>query len=252
MAYFTSATTPARSAVVAGILFVLGLLAAPGGSSAAQALAVLPVNVNMVGGERSSTITVVNHGTEPTAIQIRVYQWTQDDGTDRLIDSSAVLASPPLATIAAGGSQLIRLVLRQAVATDEATYRIILDQIPPAALPGVIRVALRMSIPIFVEPASKAVAQLQFHIDSSKGQDFLVAINHGRRHEVVRETVVSTSDGRTMKTASSGSPYVLAGATRRWLISGQGSLLVPGEAVRLAGRLDGGAFEQQIEVVKNP
>jgi fimbrial chaperone protein len=245
--------TIARRRVVAAIGSVLALLVLlSGGAARAQSLMVLPVNLQMAPGQRATTLTVINKGDIETAIQVRAYAWNQPGGDDQLTTSDAVLVSPPLTSIAAGASQVVRLVLRQPPQGREATYRIVLDQIPPPAVPGVVRVVLRMSIPIFAQPATRAVPHVYFHIERDAGTMFLVALNDGGRHEAIREIVLWTSDGHQLKTESSSSPYVLAGVTRRWPIDAQGSLPVLDETLRLTAHADSGAIEQQVQVVNAP
>ncbi len=244
------AATISRPRLVAAIGLVAVLAFLPVGSSAgAQSLMVLPVNVHMAPGQGATTLTVANEGKSETAIQIRAYAWNQPDGRDdQLTASDAVMVSPPLASIAAGGTQVVRVVLRKPPQGKEATYRIVLDQIPPPAEPGVVRVVLRLSIPIFAQPATRTVPHVQFHIERDAGQAFLVALNDGGHHEAVRDIVLSTSDGRKLKTGPSTSPYILAGATRRWPIDAQGSLPLPNETLRLTAHEDTGAIEQQVHV----
>jgi len=248
----TAATIASPSVVVAvGLVPVLMVLLAVG-AAGAQSLMVLPVNIQMAPGQGATTLTVINRGDSETAIQVRAYAWNQADGDDQLTTSDAVLVSPPLTSIAAGASQVVRLVLRQPPQGREATYRIVLDQIPPPAEPGVVRVVLRLSIPIFAQPVTRAVPHVYFHIEHDAGKIFLVAINDGGRHEAIREAVLWTSDGRKLKTESSASPYVLAGMTRRWAIDDQGSLPGPDETLRLTARADSGVIEQQVHVVSVP
>jgi fimbrial chaperone protein len=132
------------------------------------------------------------------------------------------------------------------------SYRILLDQIPPAATPGTVRVALRLSIPIFAEPASHVAAHVQFHIERDAVQAYLVAINDGGHHEKIRDIALATSDGSALRTEASASPYVLAGATRRWRIVAQDRLPVPGGIVHLSARTDTGVIDQPVAVVASP
>jgi fimbrial chaperone protein len=248
-----TAATIARPRVVAAVGLVPVLIALlAGGGARAQSLMVLPVNIQMAPGQGATTLTVINRGDTETAIQVRAYAWNQPDGDDQLTTSDAVLVSPPITSIAPGGSQVVRLVLRQPPQGREATYRIVLDQIPPPAEPGIVRVVLRLSIPIFAQPATRAVPHVYFHIEHDAGKIFLVAINDGGRHEAIREAALWTSDGRKLKTESSASPYVLAGMTRRWAVDVQGSLPSPDENLRLTARADSGAIEQQVHVVSGP
>jgi len=242
---------PRRIVAAYGLLAVLIALMG-GGAVQAQSLMVIPVNVQLPTGQKATTVTVSNHGTTDTAIQIRAYAWNQQTGTDELVDSDAVLVSPPLASIAAGATQVVRLILRQTPQGKEATYRIVVDQIPPPAEPGVVHIVLRMSIPIFAQPTGRTSAHLKFRIERDGDSAFLVASNDGGRHEVVRDVVLLTADGRKLTTPSNTSPYILAGSTRRWPITAQGTLPQAGETLRITTHADSGVIEQQVPVVSLP
>jgi fimbrial chaperone protein len=249
------AANSAYSRIVAAIKLVPALIIPAlivllaGGVARAQSLMVIPVNLQMGPEQRATTLTVINRGDSETSIQIRAYAWNQQSGDDQLAATDAVIVSPPLTSIAPGATQIVRLILRQPPQGREATYRILLDQIPPPAAPGIVRVVLRMSIPIFAQPTSRAVSHVQFHIEHSAGQTYLVALNDGGRHDAIRDIVLKTRDGQKLTTNSNASPYILAGATRRWLIATQGSLTLPNETLRLTARADTGALERQVPVV---
>lgn len=215
----------------------------------AQSLSVNPVNIFMAPGETAATLTVTNHGTSGTAIQIRAYAWSQQGDDDQLTATNEVVVSPPLATIGPGSDQVVRLILRHAPKDRESTYRIVLDQIPPPAEPGIVHIVLRMSIPIFALPATRATPHMQFHAEIDAGQLYLVAVNDGLRHERIRDFELTASDGRKMKEAPGLSPYLLAGVTRRWNISAQAPLPLPGEILQMKGHSDAGAIEEQVRVV---
>lgn len=241
-----------RLRVAAGVFAATVTLTFLGPLAAAQSLSVLPVNILFSPGQRASSLTVTNTGTSETAIQIRAYAWSEKDGDDQLADTEGVVLSPPLARMAPGASQVIRIILRQPAQGREETYRILVDQIPPPAEPGVVHMVLRMSIPIFVQPSTRANPHLQFHLESDGGKLFLVGINDGLSHELVRDITVRTSDGREMKQEGGASPYILAGATRRWPIAAQGPLPLPSETLQLTAHSDAGAIQQQVGFVAAP
>jgi fimbrial chaperone protein len=229
---------------------VILLLAAP--VATAQALSVLPVNVFFAPGQKASSVTVTNVGTSETSIQIRAFAWAQTDGGDQLTDSDAVVLSPPLATIAPGASQVVRLILRQLPQGREAAYRILVDQIPPPAEPGIVHMVLRMSIPIFAQPPTRAVPHVQFHLEADSGKLILVGVNDGLSHESIRDVELTTSDGRKLKEEPNASPYILANVTRRWPIATQGTLPQPGETLQLTAHTDAGVIQQQVGFVAAP
>ena len=233
---------------LAAILFVL----LTGLAAEAQSLSVLPVNIFLPPGQKATTLTVTNQGTSQTTIQIRAFAWNQQGDNDQLTTSDEVVVSPPLASIAPGASQVVRLILRKTPQGQEAAYRVLIDQIPPPAEAGVVHVVLRLSIPIFAQPMTRAIPHVQFHIEVHDGQICLVGINDDLRHEAIRDIELSTSDGRKLKEAPSSSPYILAGVTRRWNITAQGPLPLPSETLRLTAQSVSGAIEQQVPVVAAP
>jgi fimbrial chaperone protein len=221
-------------------------------TAAADGLTVLPVTIQLAPGQMATSLTVKNEADVATSLQVRSFAWNQSaQGEDRLEPTTQLMASPPISTIAAGASQVIRLVLRQPAQAREATYRILLDQIPPPALPGTVRIALRLSIPIFAEPNERATPHLQWRVEGSGGEAALVAVNDGNRHEKVLD-IALLGAGRSLSTEAGASPYVLAGATRRWRVLGPYLPLAAGATLRLTARTDAGAIDQSVAVVAGP
>jgi fimbrial chaperone protein len=238
-----------RSTAAQYALAVILVALSTGLAARAQALSVIPVNIYLAPGERASSLTVTNQGTTQTSIQIRAFTWNQYQDQELLAPSDLLVVSPPIATLAPGASQVIRLVLRERAQVRENTYRILLDQIPPPAEPGVVHVALRLSIPVFAQPGTRVNPDVQFFLDTKDGQLFLVGINNGLRHLAIREIELSTSDGHTLKTEGGSSPYILAGATRHWKIDAQTPFPPPSEKLQLKAQSDAGAIERQVSVV---
>jgi hypothetical protein len=77
-------------------------------------------------------------------------------------------------------------------------------------------------------------------------------VNHGLRHEALRNIALRTSDGRELKEEPGASPYILAGSTRRWRMIGQGSLPLSNESMRLTAHGDSGTIEQTVAVEAAP
>ena len=225
----------------------VSLLACPAAS--AQALSVVPVNVFFSPDQKATSLTVTNTGTKETAIQIRAYDWSQKDNDDQLTSSDKVVLSPPFARIAPGATQIVRLILREPAENREATYRILIDQIPPPAEAGVVHMVLRLSIPIFAKPQIRSFADVQFHLERDAGQVYLVGFNAGNLHEKFHDIELSTSDGRKLKPVAGTSPYILGGATRRWHIAAQDSLPLTSETLQLTAQSDAGAINEQVRFV---
>lgn len=223
-------------------------LALTGVSASGQSITVLPVSIQMAPGESATTLTIINSDTVATSVQVRAFAWSQSAGTDLLSPSNVIVASPPIATIPAHSAQVVRLVLRQQPTGKEATYRVVVDQIPPPAEPGTVRIALRMSIPIFAQPRTRTESRLAYRIENKAGKLSLVAVNGGARHETLR--TIDLSDGLTAQ--ANASPYVLAGATRRWPLMTTGAVPAAGSAVRLTASADTGGLDQPVAIIAVP
>lgn len=225
--------------LAAAVGVLLALSATPAG---AQSLTVLPVTIQMPPGQMAGTLTVINQADAESAFQIRAFAWSQPRGETELAPTDALLVSPPLGTIAPRGSQVVRLVLRRPAQDREASYRILLDQLPPPASPGTVRVALRLSIPVFAEPTNSPIApRLRWRIESEGGQAYLTVTNEGTRHETLRD--IALSGAGPIRIQGDASPYVLPGATRRWRLLAR---TPPGGRLRLTARGDAGPIDEVI------
>ncbi|MGA9671728.1 MAG: fimbria/pilus periplasmic chaperone [Terracidiphilus sp.] len=233
--------------IAAAVALFLG-----GYAAGAQSLSVLPVNVFLPSGQKAASLSLTNNGDKPTSIQVRSYDWSQKDDENQLTESKIIVASPPLVTIPSGSTQVVRLILRQPSVGSEATYRIVLDQIPGPGEPGVVQMVLRLSIPVFAAPVAKVVPQDQFHLERNGEKLFLVGTNTGKSHDTLREIVVTASDGRKFDLKTKGSPYLLVGATRHWELDAKGYTPQPGETLKLAAYGILGAIEEQVGVTATP
>ncbi|MGB8839961.1 MAG: fimbria/pilus periplasmic chaperone [Aliidongia sp.] len=187
--------------------------------AAAQSLEVAPVTIELAAGAMATTLSVTNHGTETTPIQVRAFVWDQQDGVDHLTTTDDLMASPPIAQVAPEGTQVIRLVLHRPVGTIERSFRLLIDQIPSAEATGTVRFALRLSIPVFAEPSAHVAATLIWRVANlGNGRGELIATDTGGRHTKIRDAGLASADGDFPAIGVNVAPYVLAGATRRWPI----------------------------------
>jgi fimbrial chaperone protein len=214
---------------------------------------VSPVKVEMPAGQMAAVLTIGNQSDREIAFQIRPFAWQQNRaGDDQLTATDDLQASPPLATVAAGATQVARLVLRRRPQGREATYRILVDELSPPGSAGRVHVALRLSIPVFAEPADRVSPQVQWRIAAQGGQAWLVAVNEGNRHQTVRDVVLRTADGRALQVEVNAPPHILAGGLRRWRVLNRGASLAPGTVVRLTASADSGAIDQRVRVDGGP
>lgn len=229
----------------------LCLLALPLSPAAAQGLEVTPVIVQLAPGQAAAALTITNDSDHKMSFQIRGFTWQQDgSGNDSLTQTDELLSSPPLATIQPGGSQVVRLILRNPPASREETYRIIFDQLPPPAEAGVVHVLVRLSIPVFAEPRSRIAPQVRWRVVSDGARWWLTATNSGTQHMTVRTLALETPDRKPLRIEINSPPHILAGATRRWSILSNG--VSAHEMLRLTGTADSGVIDQSIAADAGP
>src|SRR6202165_3538316 len=96
--------------------FVLGACLLTPFSVMAGSLSVTPIRIELSSAQRSVALTVRNEGNQPTVVQAQLVAWSQADNDDRLEPTTDVLASPPIFTVAAGTSQVLRIALRTSAA----------------------------------------------------------------------------------------------------------------------------------------
>ena len=218
----------------------------------AQGLSISPINVVMEAGQLAAVVDLGNQGERELSFQIRSYAWRQAQGDDQLAPTDELAASPPLGTIAPHATQVVRIVLRRPPQGREATYRILVDELPPPSTAGNVRVAIRLSIPIFAAPQDRVSPQVKWRVTSQGGQTWLVATNAGTRHLSVRNIRLHTTDGRDLQVETKQPPHILPAGARRWLVLARGATPRPGSMLRLTADADLGAVDEQVRVDAGP
>lgn len=220
-------------------------------SARAASIEVAPVVVELAPGGVSATMTVTNRSSETTAVQLRPFHWTQTTDEDPLALTDDVIVSPPIFQLGAGEQQTIRVLLRKPPGGTEATYRLLLDELPPASEPGKVQFALRLSMPVFAAPAGASPPVLAWRIvDAPDGAQLLVA-NRGGQHDRIDRIVVQLANGRTINAALTNNAYVLAGVERRIPLR-VGHLAATGGSATITGHDDNGAIEATAAIERAP
>jgi len=141
---------------------------------------------------------------------------------------------------------VVRVGLRHALnAQSELDYRLFLQEVPPLPKPGFqgLRMALRISMPIFVAPAVVAAPALRWRaIRAPEGKIRIRLMNAGNAHVQVANFRLALPNG-----ADSGlqqvATYVLPGQSHDWLVAGSA---MPGATVRLSAQTDAGDVQADV------
>ena len=241
-------TIVARTArcLVGGVLSLLAI-----GPAFAGSIAVNPVRVALSAKQTTGALVVRNSGAEPSVVQLQIVSWSQQDGKDVLVPTKDLLGTPPIFTVPAGGSQTVRVGLRQRIdARTEGTYRLILQEVPPPPKPEFrgLQVALRLSVPIFVAPEAPSSSTLAWHADlTSQGDLKIAAANTGNTHVQVLRFKLSSDGAELSSTTPAEAAYVLPGQRREWNMRFT-SVPAAGRTVRVEAQTDAGDMQADVIV----
>lgn len=187
-----------------GLLLLLAILAVPA-RAADVSLDVAPTALALAPG-KAGLFYITNHGARDVTVQIEATDWTQPDGRDVLVPSQSLFVSPPLAHIAGGARQSVRVMARPAAAP-EGDYRLVVSQLPDAGSdPGAVTVLLQFKVPVFVRAAARAGPRLAF---SAARRDGMLAVSARNLGDAAVKLTGLTLDGAPLP---EGLVYILPGA----------------------------------------
>ena len=217
-------------------------------------LGVNPVRVTLSDKQKMGTLTVRNDGAEPVPMQLEVLNWSQEEGNDVFTPTRELIVNPPIFTIPASGSQLIRVGLRGAPdAQRELTYRIIMQELPPPPDPDFngTKMLMRVSLPVFVLPkvAAKPVLRWQA-VRTSDGALKISLTNDGNAHIQITNFSLSKPGSAQPWITQNSSDYVLIGQSFDWILPASTDYSIPqsGTTIQLFAETDAGHIEAEVLV----
>jgi fimbrial chaperone protein len=230
-------------------LFAALLIAAAALPASASTFNISPIRAELTPAHRTEALTIMNADDSPVVVQIRVVRWSQKGGAELLEDTRELLATPPVLQIPANGQQIIRVALRREPdPAQELTYRVIFEEVPQAAPKDFVglRVALRLSIPVFIAPAhGKANAELAWQSRwLPNGQVELAATNTGSAHLQITD-FEAQFPGSLMPLRGIASKYVLPGSRMSWTLTPPADASRQG-AIPIRGHSDQGDFSADV------
>jgi fimbrial chaperone protein len=228
------------------LLLACTLITAP---AVASTFNISPIRAQLSGAHRTEALTLTNVEDSPVVIQVHVVSWSQKSGLEQLEDTRELLSTPPVLQIPANSQQIIRVALRRDPdPTQELTYRIIFEEVPQAAPKDFsgLRVALRLSVPIFVAPLQgKAKPEVVWQSRwLPNGQLEVAATNSGSGHLQVTD-FEAQFPGSLMPLRGVSSKYVLAGSRMSWVLTPPADAIRQG-VIPIHGHSDQGEFSADV------
>jgi fimbrial chaperone protein len=234
----------------ASVALCTAALLLPGMATAAD-WEIEPVRIALSQSQQTAAITLKNTSSQPTSIQVQVVAWTQVDGKDVYESSRELLVSPPIVTIAPNSEQIIRAALRRPADPDlELSYRINLQELPPAPVAGFmgVNVAMRVGLPVFVEPLKgKTAPKMQWRVQQMPNTQLKVSLqNQGKSHVQVTDFSLYLPGGNQAVAGEAASTYIMPGQSHEWLLSIAANTKVPGGRLQLRAFTDAGDVDTQL------
>jgi fimbrial chaperone protein len=239
-----------KGGLLARLCVALVVCLGPASTTLAGSFTVNPVRVTLTDTQGIAALTVRNLGTEPTVVQLDLMDWSQARGDNILTPSEQLLATPPLFTLPPGGSQIIRVGLRKpAEANRESTYRVILREVLPERTDEQgLRVALQLSLPVFVVPHGRYTPKLDWKLVHTGGDGLrLTATNVGTAHVQLASLRIMLPDERTSIANRTVPEYLLPGTSRSWELHSSADLTT-GAPLRLHAQTDAGELRANLVI----
>jgi fimbrial chaperone protein len=219
------------------------------GAAHASSFNISPIRAELSGAHRTEVLTLRNAEDAPVVVEVQVVQWSQEHGEEQLQDTRDVLVTPPVMQIAGNSEQIVRVALRRdADVSRELTYRVIFQEVPqaaPADFTG-LRVALRLSVPLFVAPAqAHAKSDMAWEAHWLQDGDLEVAAtNRGSGHLQVIDFDVDLA-GAGVSLHGNTAKYVLPGSRMVWTLKPPENANKQG-SISIHGRSDQGDFSADV------
>ncbi len=242
---------------ILSLLFISLLCAA--GAASAGSFSIDPVRIQLSEAKPSAVMRVENRGDASITVQLQSMSWSQAGNQDQLAVSRELLATPQIFRLRPGQVQVVRIALLGTVdATRERAYRLLLDEIPPppAAEFRGLQMALRISMPVFVQARAPAAASLAATVVERDGQRQLQLTNRGHAHLQLTGLQLQAQPAATSTTSATPTLYshdktlyVLPGQQRELPLPGQFPLAA-GQVLNLQAQTDSGAQEWPVPAVR--
>lgn len=179
-------------------LFMLFLLIATPVTGWAGDFSISPVHVHLSRQRAIAALVLTNLQDAPLTVQATAQAWSQAHGKNLTTDTDNLIISPPLFELPPYGKQIIRIGLRIPFPVhQEKDYRLILHEVPPPPKPGFmgVQMILKMILPVFVAPISKATRpQLKVSAHATEKGLSLQIVNDGNLHAEITGLRVSEKD----------------------------------------------------------
>lgn len=213
---------------------------------------VAPIHIYFDANERTSLVRISNLGEEVT-IQAHALKWRQNEhGDDEYEQTEDIVIFPMMAKVEKGKERVIRLGYQEKKPlVVEGTYRLIIEELPFRATDGtMLRMALRMRLPIFVSPKEKIVDRSIEKVEIRDGNLLVGVKNDGNAHiTVIKIRAVGLDDsGRESFSKEKSGLHILAGSQKTYAMEWSQEDCVKAQSVKIEVELIREVIESTLDI----
>lgn len=235
-------------------ILLAGALVAPA-LAFASGLQVMPTRLEVNAGSIAS-LTVSNSSDTAISVQARAVHWQQTEpaGRDTMQDEATDLIwYPKIFTVPPGGQQVVRIGSKTPVGDTERAYRLFIREVPVSPEGQTANMfAIRMSIPVFLEPSEGAEPVAPSILAVKQGGKQLVAeVKNGNNRFLMMhplEVHGVNTDGTDAFSRDARGWYVLSGVTRQFDLGISAAECLTLGQLRLVARSKAGDSEASFPV----
>jgi len=230
------------------LLPVLAALLFPSPQLVAAQLGVSPTRIELTAAKPTAAVTLKNESGDRLVIQNSIVAWTREGKEDRYTPTKDLIVTPPIATVAPGGSQVLRVGLRRPVDPRRGlAYRLFVQEVPPPPKAGFtgVQIALRLSLPVLVQPAAPATPRIVWSAARRPdGGLEITARNEGSALLAVDELTIRGTAGRPL---GQGPVSVFPGGRQSWVFPAE-VLGSESETAHVRASTNAGVIESDVDV----
>lgn len=212
---------PSRQTMWRVLVFILTFSILP--PAFAGSFRVNPLTISFKPATKATVLKIKNTDSQEVTVQLDSKKWLQDSsGQDYYEDTNEVVFFPKIVSLKPDEERVIRVGYRGQRATQEKAFRLFVQELPNrSGKKGALNFALRLSIPVFVEVASRVSKLDLADIHVKAGVATVRIENHGNVHTSVKKVSVSgySDASKTLFAAEVDGWYVLNGAARAFEVT---------------------------------
>jgi fimbrial chaperone protein len=219
---------------LAAFFFILPVMRA-----AAANFNIKPVKIFFDSRTRIEKLTLKNDSNDVLNLQLKAYQWTQDQtNKDVYQETKDLIIFPKIITLKKAEEKIVRIGTTRVPGAAEKSYRVYVTELPSMekeeSQGSRIRMLLKIGVPVFISPIAKKPAGTIDMTELAGGKIKFKVTNTGDLHFIVTGIQVKGIDhlDKDLFSTELGGWYLLSGSSKTYQTN------LPDEFCRDTARLD--------------